>query len=289
MIRKIITVVLALLISVAYAEARDRSDNMKPRWMTSALPVPKSPGYFILSAQGSGTSLAEARQRSLFALTEELEHKRGLTVDSKLLAKETAERGGAMNVDSEFALDIQEKGKHVEVTCRVIDEYWERSGGIYTVSRLYAVNDPTKPGKGSQNDSFRKTTSYGVAPVFYSLIPGVGQMYKGSTVKGGIILGSAVVVGAGIITAESLRASYVKKMKEYPQHLDFYNNKATTWKNVRNVAIGVGAGLYVYNLIDAAVASGRRRVIVSKGKSYNYSLVPTWNGQNAELAFTLDF
>lgn len=289
MVRKILTAIFALLIAVPYAEARDKSDNMKPRWMTSSLPIPKSPGYFILSAQGSGTSLDEARQKSFFALNEELEHKRGLKVRSKIKDKETSERGGNMKVDSEFTIEIEEDGKYFEVTCRVLDEYWERKDGIYTDTRLYAVNDPAKPDKGSQNDTFRKTTSYGAAPVFYSLIPGVGQMYKGSTTKGGIILGSAVVVGAGIITAESLRASYIKKMKEYPKHHDFYNNKATTWKNVRNVAIGVGAGLYVYNLIDAAVAPGRRRVIVSRGKSYNYSLVPTWNGHNAELAFTLEF
>lgn len=289
MIRKIIIAILVWLISVSYAEAKVKSDNMKPRWMTSSLPIPKSAGYFILSAQGSGKSLPEARQRSLFALTEELEHKRGLEVCSKISDTETSERGGATKIDGEFTIEIVEKGKRLDVTCRVLDEYWEREGGTYTVTRLYAVNDPAKPGKGSENDTFRKTTSYGAAPVFYSLIPGVGQMYKGSTTKGGIILGSAVAVGAGIITAESLRASYVKKMKEYPKHHDFYNNKATTWKNVRNVAIGVGAGLYIYNLIDAAVAPGRRRVIVSKGKSYNYSLVPTWDGQNAALAFTLEF
>ncbi len=291
MTRKILMLMLAFgLLAANYTiEAADRSDNMKPRWMTSSLPSPKSPGYFILSAQGSGKTLEEARQRSLYHLTEELESKRGIVTDSEISAKETAERNSGMKVDSEFTLKIKEKGKRIDVTCRVIDEYWERKNGQYTVSRLYAVNDPENAGVGMKGDSFRKTTSYGAAPVFYSLIPGVGQLYKGSTVKGSVILGSAVVVGAGIITAESMRASYVKKMKEYPKHHDFYNNKATTWKNVRNVAIGVGAGLYVYNLIDAAVAPGRKRVIVTKNRTYNYSFVPTWDGQNAALAFTLEF
>lgn len=289
MLRKIFTVVILLIVAAIPVIAADKSLKIKPRWLTSSLPTPKSPGYFILSAQGSGKTIAEARQMSLYHLTEELEHKRGIVVNSKVSAIETSERNSGMNVDSKFTIEITEKGKLIDVTCQVLDEYYERSNGEYDVYRLYAVNDPRSQGKGMDNDNFRKTTSYGAAPVFYSLIPGVGQIYKGSTTKGSIILGSAVVVGAGIITAESLRASYVKKMKEYPQHLDFYNNKATTWKNVRNVAIGVGAGLYIYNLIDAAVAPGRQRVIVSKGKSYNYSFVPTWNGKNAELAFTLNF
>lgn len=289
MIRKTLIAIVLLVSIVAVGHAGDKSDGMKPKWMTSSLPTPKSPGYFLLSAQGVGKSLGEARQMSLYNLTEELEHKRGLRVTSNVSAKEIAERGSGMKIDSEFTIEITEKGKQIDVTCRVIDEYWERKDGRYVVTRLYAVNDPAKKGKGMNNDSFRKTTSYGAAPVFYSLIPGVGQLYKGSTTKGSIVLGSAVVVGAGIITAESMRASYIKKMKEYPKFHDFYNNKATTWKNVRNVAIGVGAGLYIYNLIDAAVAPGRRRVIVSKGKNYNYSFIPTWDGQNTALAFMLEF
>lgn len=276
-------------MAVSTAIGRDRSDNMQPRWVTSALPVPKSPGYIFVRAQGTGKTLEEARQMALVNLTSKLETERGLEISSTIDIEKTADRNSAPRKNSKFTLKASEKGKRIDLVCRVVDEYWEHKYSTYYATELFTVNDASQPGQGSYNDNIKLTTSYGAAPVFYSLIPGVGQMYKGSTAKGGIILGSAVVVGAGIITAESLRASYVKKMKEYPQHHDFYNNKATTWKNVRNVAIGVGAGLYLYNLIDAAVAPGRRHVIVSKGKSYNYSLVPTWDGQNTALAFTLDF
>lgn len=278
-----------MLMAISQAVAADRSDNMKPRWLTSALPAPKSPGYFFVRSQGSGKSLEEARQMALVNLASKIETEHGIEITSTVEVIKTAQRRSGSQKNSKFTLEASEKGKRIDVTCRVVDDYWELKYGTYYVTELFTVNDPSKPGIGSSGDDIKTTTSYGAAPVFYSLIPGVGQMYKGSTVKGGIILGSAVVVGAGIITAESMRASYIKKMKEYPKHHDFYNNKATTWKNVRNVTLGVGAGLYVYNLIDAAVAPGRRRVIVSKGKSYNYSLAPTWNGQNAELAFTLDF
>ena len=281
--------VMAVLMAVCPAVAADRSDNMKPRWVTSALPTPKSPGYIFISSQGTGKSLEEARQMALVNLTSKLEHERGLVVSSTVRVEKTSERNSAPRKNSQFTLEASERGKQIDLVCRVVDEYWERKHGTYFVTELFTVNDSSRPGQGSYSDNIKLTTSYGAAPVFYSLIPGVGQMYKGSTTKGGIILGSAVVVGAGIITAESLRASYIKKMKEYPQHHDFYNNKATTWKNIRNVAIGVGAGLYVYNLIDAAVAPGRRRVVVSKSRSYNYSLSPTWDGQNAALAFTLNF
>lgn len=289
MIKKLTLIAIMMVIAISSAIAADRSDNLKPRWVTSALPTPKSTGYIFISSQGSGKTLEEARQMALVNLTSKLEHERGIVVSSHVKVEKKSERNAAPRKNSEFTLEASEKGKQINLVCRVVDEYWERNHGSYLVTELFTVNDTSRPGQGSYNDNIKLTTSYGAAPVFYSLIPGVGQLYKGSTTKGSIILGSAVVVGAGIITAESLRASYIKKMKEYPKHHDFYNNKATTWKNVRNVAIGVGAGLYVYNLIDAAVAPGRRRVVVSKGKSYNYSLVPTWDGQNAALAFTLEF
>lgn len=46
------------------------------------------------------------------------------------------------------------------------------------------------------------------------IVPGWGQMYKGSTVKGLCILGGEVALAAGIIVSENLRSSYVKKMHE---------------------------------------------------------------------------
>ena len=72
-----------------------------------------------------------------------------------------------------------------------------------------------------------------------------------------------VLIG-GIIAAENLRASYTKKMREQPKHLKTYNTKADNWENVRNVCIGGAAALYVYNLIDALVANGRKRSITHK-------------------------
>lgn len=288
MIRKTLIAIVLLVSIVAVGHAGDKSDGMKPRWMTSSLPTPKSPGYFLLSAQGVGKSLGEARQMSLYNLTEELEHKRGLRVTSNVSAKEIAERGSGMKIDSEFTIEITEKGKQIDVTCRVIDEYWERKDGRYVVTRLYAVNDPAKKGKGMNNDSFRKTTSYGAAPVFYSLIPGVGQFYKGSNVKGGLILGGTAVGAAAIIMTENQRAIYARKMKEHPEHIDFYRNKKANWELGRNIAIGATAALYVYNLIDAAVAPGRRRVVVSK-HSYDYSIVPFVYDEGVGVSLALNF
>ncbi|MDE6794105.1 MAG: hypothetical protein K2J63_02235 [Muribaculaceae bacterium] len=257
MIRRLLLILIALT-SVGYVLAADKSDKMKPRWMTSALPTPKSSGYIFITAQGMGASLEEARQLAVVNLTSKLEHERGLVIDSHIKVQETMGRssGRGSSVNSEFTLEASERGKQINLVCRVVDEYWERDQGKYVVTELFTVNDNNQPGKGSNADKIRLTTSYGAAPVFYSLIPGVGQFVKGSNLKGGLMLGGTAVGAAAIILCENQRATYAKKMKEHPQHFDFYRNKKANWELGRNIAIGATAAVYLYNLIDAAVAPG---------------------------------
>ncbi len=298
MSRRIIAAALLLLMSWTAMLGADYSDGMKPRWLTSSLPQPVSPGYIFISAQGTGATLDEARQRALVNLTARLEHERGLDITSRIKVSEQSTRAGGRNssaVSQTFDLECTEKGKQITLVTRVIDEYWKYDNGIYTVDQLYTVNDRNAPqGTGSYADRIRLTTRYGAAPVFMSLIPGAGQIYKGSTLKGGLIMGGAVVCITGIVTGQVMHNSYVNKRTEYPKHFDFYNRKATDWGNVRNVFIGVGAALYVYNLIDAAISPGRRRVIVERNPSVSYSLSPVMIGDiygnpGAGLALNITF
>lgn len=285
------TLILWLFITclgTGVLSAAEKSDGLKPRWMTSSLPKPKSSGYIFLSAQGSGTSLEEARQRALVNLTTKLEHERGLVINSHVKIEKRAERNAAPTKNQSFTLEASESGKEINITCRVIDEYWERNGSQYLVTELYTVNDLNSPANGSYADNIKLTTSYGAAPMVYSLIPGVGQFYKGSNLKGGLMLGGTVVGAAAIVLCENQRAEYAKKMKEHPSYINFYRNKKSDWATGRNVAIGVTAALYAYNLIDALVAPGRRRVVVSKSK-YNYAVVPAITGDSFGVAFALNF
>ena len=113
-------------------------------------------------------------------------------------------------------------------------------------------------------------------------------MYKGSYLKGGLILGGEAAFVAGIIAAENLRASYRKKMKEQPQHIKTYNTKADNCENIRNICIGGAAALYVYNLVDAIAPNGAKRVIIKK-KNGNLSINPIsspfYNGVNMAYQF----
>ncbi len=290
LVMKFKTLILALicLLAISPVQAADRSDGLKPRWITSSLPVPKSPGYIFISAQGSGSSLEEARLMAVGNLITRLEHERGISVNSNVKTEKHSQRGSSYK-NKEITFEVSEKGKTFNITCRVVDEYWERVRGRYIVTQLYTVNDLSRPAQGSYNDHIRLTTSYGAAPMFYSLIPGVGQFVKGNNVKGGIFLGTTAVGAAAIVFCENQRAIYAKKMKEHPQHFDFYRNRKANWEVGRNVSIGVTGAVYLWNLIDAAVAPGRRRVIVSRGRSYNYSFAPVVMDRGVGVGFAMNF
>lgn len=98
-------------------------------------------------------------------------------------------------------------------------------------------------------------------------------MHKGSTGKGvAILVGEAALIG-GVIFTENERASYEKMKYENPSLMKEYSTKVENWETARNVCIGAAAALYLYNLIDAAVANGRKRTIVNKAS--HFAMMPT--------------
>ena len=290
-ILRIIMAMAASLAVVSAAYCADSSDKMNPKWMTSALPTPKSQGYIFMAAQGTGHTLDEARQHALINLTAKLEHERGLTISSTVNVASNASRTNGRHsqiTERQFTMECTERGKNITLTTRVIDEYWEQNrAGEYVVTELFTVNDNNNAG-GSYNDDIRLTTSYGAAPVVYSLIPGVGQFVKGSYLKGGLVMGGTVVGAVATILCENQRADYAKKMREKPQHFDFYRNRKSQWETGRNVAIGVTAAIYIYNLIDAAVAPGRRQVKVKQRRA-DYAVVPTVFDNGAGMTLAINF
>lgn len=283
-----VLLVILLLFSTVVTSAKEKSDKMKPRWVTSSLPAPKSPGYIFILAQGSGKSLEEARQMTMVNLTSKLEHERGMVISSYVKIKKTADKNTGAEKNSEFSLEASEEGKQIDLTCRVVDEYWEHNDGIYLVTELFTVNNSSQLEKRNNNDIIRLTTSYGLTPVIYSLIPGVGQFVKGSTLKGSLLLSGTALGATAILLCENQRATYTKKMKEYPQHFDFYRNKKSDWELGRNIAIGATIAVYVFNLIDAAIAPARRQVIVRKNK-YNYALSPVIYNEGIGIGFAMNF
>jgi hypothetical protein len=290
-IKAIILIMTGILAGCGhnFCSAANKSDNLKPKWVTQALPESKAGTYIFVRSHGEGGSLAGAKQMAFVAMTQRLEIERGLTVNTAVEATEFLyqDQRSSGNIQmQEITLEATEKGRKLEIVCREIDDYWVETRGKYEVDILYTVTDKNSFG-GSYNDDITVTAKYPAAG-FLSIIPSVGQFYKGSIAKGSMILAGTVAAAGGIVVCENTRASYVKKMQEQPKHAAEYNSLADSWETGRNVCIGAAAAVYIYNLIDAFTATGAKHIVVKRSRIV-YSALPYADSQSVGVSLALNF
>lgn len=180
------------------------------------------------------------------------------------------------NLDENSLEVITTEGKPIQLKAKIVDEYFDG----YQMTTLYQVGIT----QNSYFDDTYVTTQYGVKGLWRSaIVPGWGQLYKRSYIKGGLMLGGTVVLAGGIVYTECMRADYWKKQRNgYAKNTaqkQFYYKKEKGFATARNICIGGLCALYVYNLVDAVVAPGARYVKVSRtDRNGNvYTLAPSMN------------
>lgn len=263
---------IVLLLSVFPAMGQREmtaSDRLRPQWMHK-LPVPSNLSFVYVVEKADGRTLEETREACLLRLADNRQLMNTVHATAERdMEEEVRQRfvNGRLQerIDNRSTVRVKVRGGEVELTANRLDEYWEYApiGGEwrYVCYTFYAVASSGLP---PVFDDVTFSTRYGMRGFARSLVPGWGQMYKGSTAKGLCILGGEVVLAGAVIATESLRASYRKKMREQPRFFQKYNTKADNWANARNVCIGAMAAVYAYNLIDAIVAPGARRTVVRR-------------------------
>lgn len=269
--------------------SKGKSENLKPKWLTQELPESKSGTYMFVRAHGIGFSISEAKQQAFVDLSQRLESERGMTINTNIEISEVITQNSSASdskYKQEITLDVSEKGRKIKIICREIDDYWIKSDGRYHIDVLYTVTNNHI--FSSYDDDIKITNRYGGAG-FLSIIPGVGQMYKGSYKKGIGILTGEIIAAGGIILCENTRASYIKKMKEQPKYASEYNSRADSWETGRNICIGAAAALYVYNIIDAFVANGAKRVIINRKNNTRFSFAPYSDIKSSGICMKLNF
>ncbi len=276
-----------LFPSISYS--REKSDNIKPKWLTQELPESKSGTYIFIRAHGVGSSMAEAKQFAFVDMSQKLESERGITINTNVEISEIITQNSTVSDSKyrqEITLDVSEKGKKMKIVCREIDDYWIESDGKYHIDILYTVTNSRV--LSSYTDDIKITNRYGAAG-FLSVIPGVGQLYKGSYKKGLCILTGEIIAISGIVLCENTKASYIKKMKEHPKYASEYNSRADSWETGRNICIGAAAALYIYNIIDAFVSNGAKRIIVKRKNNPVFSFTPYSDIQSSGICMKLNF
>lgn len=191
-----------------------------------------------------------------------------------------------------YRITFPENGRTATVYARLVDQYSAFEDYVsntyqFEYYQLYAISEKdTIP----TFDEYKLTRTYNAEAVALSLIPGMGQIYKGQKGKGYVILGGEAFFVSSAIAFHFKKRKCDRKMDEEPGVRDSWRSKSKGWRQMRNMCIGLAGGLYIYNLLDAAIAKGSRRVIVNKPDAQKqFSLSPMATPDGAGLAFVLQF
>ncbi|MDR1556106.1 MAG: DUF5683 domain-containing protein [Tannerellaceae bacterium] len=262
-------------------------------WMDGEFP-PAGSSFEYRVERGEGKSLRAAREDAFNSLLIDLGNQAGVRVTSRTLSeikRELQSRPDSQDYNeterSTTTYRIDREGFRAFFV--KVGEYHERvrtaAGEVYRLWALYEVSD---------RRSFRPyfpeyTDRYGGDAFWRSmLLPGWGQLYKGSKAKGLCIIGGETAFVGGLVAAENLRASYMQKISatHHADHIRTYARKADTMKNIRNLCIAGAAALYIYNIIDAVAAPGNKHLIT---RERSLALYPVANEQYTGIGFVINF
>lgn len=281
-----IDVLLLLLMSnISYfsygQEILQRSEPVRPDWLSDKIPVPSNPTFVYRITEAGGNTLAKARYDCILDLAEKIRQDRDI--------RGSIRSGGSLEQvtgeeTSYIEFEYESKGKAQRIVYKKVDEYWEYvsyngSAREYRSFTLYAI--ARNPNETALFDEITFTRKYGVRGLVRSIIPGCGQIYKGSMVKGICIMAGETALIGGTVAFENMRKNYVKKMRrtQNADHIRSYADKADNCRTFRDVCIGGATALYLYNLIDALVANGKKRTVATKCHlSFRPVATPDCNG-----------
>ena len=148
----------------------------------------------------------------------------------------------------------------------------------FTLYQIYAVS---RCNVEPLFDNFNIVKSDNTQATVLSIIPGMGQLYKEQYAKAFTIWG----LEAGLISAAIIFNHEGNKNKDMP-----HNSKELGYKEFRNLSLVAAGVVYIYNLIDAAVSKGPRRLHIEKKGDTQMSVAPAlFNDGSAGVTFSLRF
>ncbi len=138
-------------------------------------------------------------------------------------------------------------------------------------------------------DDFKLTKKYSQAALALSIIPGMGQIYKGQKAKGFAILGSEALLVTSAVAFQYKKNYCKRKANENPNLRANWKSKARGWRQMSTLCYCVAGGLYAYNLLDAALLKGSRHVVVKKKSDGQLFIVPSATFDGAGMTFSYNF
>lgn len=268
-------VLFGLLLSLGGMHAQSRIERMKPQWL-KVRPVCKNDPSILfvpVTVNLPNENRHEMERRQIYlALPASWRQAVTLSDVQTQTLVDTMENGiavrkGGATVRSESYMTAE--GELIQYRSMLVDEFRVKYPGGEEYSALYQII----PYDGT---TFRRCYTYdhyGLTGAALSLVPGVGQFYKGDALKGSLFMGGCVLGGVGAVFTEMQRQAYVSQISQ-THDINVIRQLDANQKNIgiaRNVCIGLTAALYVWNIFDAAVTPGVKRVkVTNQGLQYNF-------------------
>ena len=164
---------------------------------------------------------------------------------------------------------LEDGGRKLNEGYRIIEEYWEFQSEWAYGYFLVQVSSELKCANWEYVEM--NTTKYPFSGRCF--VPGMAQIYKGSKAKGGVIIAAEALGVGGIVASFSMRASNLALIQQDPKHKATYAQRANMWGNIGYGCIAIAATIYIYNVIDGAIASGKPHVQLGN-KSYDVAFAP---------------
>lgn len=284
---RLLTLFVLVILFSGQATAQD-----KPRWVLKGVSsLEKERGndsYTFKKFEIFGPEIDRLRQERFNPLVGYLARTFGAdsaSAEVTLVAGDTAVRSDFNNAEGDKALQSEYRvtfsaPSPMTFYAKLVDQYVSYDDNAdmsfdYTLYQLFAVST-SADGNVPQFDDFSYSRKYNSRALIRSIVPGLGQMYKGQKAKGWTIIGGEVVFVGAAIYSQIRQHNYKNDARNAtPDIAPSYRSKSKSWRQVRDVAIIGACGLYVYNLLDAALAKGARQVIVNKPGSTRLALGPS--------------
>lgn len=193
--------------------------------------------------------------------------------------------GGAYSWKEGMGVVEKESGRIV-VRANILDEWTEHKSKKY---RVYLLVQTAPRPDSSFKQNVTVTPNYPFSARVF--VPGCAQIYKGTTGKGvAFIIGETLFIG-GIVGTEFMRVSYTQKVAQTHNlsQKENYAQNAQIFAISRNVCIGAAAALYLWNVIDGAVAKGRNHLMINGKDARRLAFYPCFTSDYSGVALNLKF
>lgn len=171
------------------------------------------------------------------------------------------------------------EGEELIEKAKIISQWYDGYGKYYFLVQVLKNTD-------FKFDDVRWTDEYRFSPRVF--VPGMAQIYKGSTAKGIAFIAGEIAMIGGYVIADNMESSNNNKAKsthnakQKKEYLDNANSCVTA----KNICLAGAAIVYAWNVIDGIVAKGKEHVLFGDA---SLQMAPFTTFDGGGLALRLKF